>query len=217
MVTVGRSSVARRPARQEERPFALGPTDGDERPFHEYSPGPGWRLICTLNTYEKASLFQMSYALSRRFGWIYLGAPPDLAEFVRDWAAQEGRAWATALMPIAPASYTIPGLLLAGSRLPVAMGAGAADPLSLPPSARPPAPARRTAHRGGAARRFRERRTSRPDWVSSCCAAPTSCSHKVVALRRGQLAAGVAESFASPSLTSPRKEPGDTNSGTRTR
>ena len=66
------------------------PAGDYERPPHEYSPGPGWRLICTLNTYDKASLFQMSYALSRRFAWIYLGAPSDLAGFVREWAAQQG-------------------------------------------------------------------------------------------------------------------------------
>ena len=78
-------------SRVEIMPYAR-PADGDssERASHEYSPGPNWRLICTLNTYDKASLFQMSYALSRRFAWIYLGAPPDLAAFVREWTAQEG-------------------------------------------------------------------------------------------------------------------------------
>ena len=64
--------------------------DSDRRASHEYSPDPTWRLICTLNTYDKASLFQMSYALSRRFAWIYLGAPPDLAAFVLEWTAQQG-------------------------------------------------------------------------------------------------------------------------------
>ncbi len=66
------------------------PAGANDVPLHEYAPGPGWRLICTLNTYDKASLFQMSYALSRRFGWIYVGAPSDLAGFVREWAAQQG-------------------------------------------------------------------------------------------------------------------------------
>ena len=74
--------------RVEIAPFAR-PTNA-ERPRHEYSPGTEWRLICTLNTYDKASLFQMSYALSRRFGWIYLGVPTNLAGFVRSWIAQEG-------------------------------------------------------------------------------------------------------------------------------
>ena len=61
-----------------------------ETSSHQYSPSPNWRLICTLNTYDKASLFQMSYALSRRFAWIYLGTPRDLAAFVREWVAREG-------------------------------------------------------------------------------------------------------------------------------
>lgn len=65
-----------------------GKPNGDSS--HQYSPSPNWRLICTLNTYDKASLFQMSYALSRRFAWIYLGTPQDLAAFVREWVAREG-------------------------------------------------------------------------------------------------------------------------------
>ena len=68
------------------------PADSDANApvAHEYAPGPNWRLICTLNTYDKASLFQMSYALSRRFAWLYLGAPSDLSAFVREWTAQQG-------------------------------------------------------------------------------------------------------------------------------
>ena len=68
------------------------PADGDANApvAHEYAPGPNWRLFCTLNTYDKASLFQMSYALSRRFAWLYLGAPSDLSAFVREWTAQQG-------------------------------------------------------------------------------------------------------------------------------
>ena len=77
--------------RVEIMPFARpADSNADEQSSHEYSPGRNWRLICTLNTYDKASLFQMSYALTRRFAWIYLGAPVDLAAFVREWTAQEG-------------------------------------------------------------------------------------------------------------------------------
>ena len=57
---------------------------------HQYAPSSSWRLICTLNTYDKASLFQMSYALSRRFGWIYVDVPTDLGQFVKEFAAQRG-------------------------------------------------------------------------------------------------------------------------------
>src|SRR5262249_26682451 len=34
---------------------------------HEFSPGPKWRLLATINSLDKASLYQMSYALTRRF------------------------------------------------------------------------------------------------------------------------------------------------------
>ena len=49
---------------------------------HEFAPGPNWRLIATINSIDKAALYQMSYALSRRFGWIYIDAPENKAEFI---------------------------------------------------------------------------------------------------------------------------------------
>lgn len=52
---------------------------------HEFAPGTAWRLIATINSVDKASLYQMSYALSRRFGWIYVDAPQDTANFVRSY------------------------------------------------------------------------------------------------------------------------------------
>lgn len=52
---------------------------------HELSPGLAWRLIATINSIDKASLYQMSYALSRRFGWIYVDAPNDKKKFVQDY------------------------------------------------------------------------------------------------------------------------------------
>jgi len=52
---------------------------------HEYAPGVAWRLIATINSIDKASLYQMSYALSRRFAWIYVDAPSDTAHFIQDY------------------------------------------------------------------------------------------------------------------------------------
>ena len=49
---------------------------------HEFAPGPAWRLIATINSIDKASLYQMSYALSRRFGWVYVDVPTDLRAFI---------------------------------------------------------------------------------------------------------------------------------------
>jgi 5-methylcytosine-specific restriction protein B len=57
---------------------------------HEFAPGPGWRLIATINSIDKASLYQMSYALSRRFGWVYVDAPTDLRSFVHDYLSHIG-------------------------------------------------------------------------------------------------------------------------------
>ena len=37
---------------------------------------PSWRLIATMNTYDKTSLYEMSYAFMRRFNFIHVGAPP---------------------------------------------------------------------------------------------------------------------------------------------
>jgi len=57
---------------------------------HEHAPGAAWRLICTLNTYDKTQLGQISYALSRRFAWIKVGVPVDPDAFVEEIAAMLG-------------------------------------------------------------------------------------------------------------------------------
>ncbi|WP_331232219.1 MrcB family domain-containing protein [Natronorarus salvus] len=36
---------------------------------------PSWRLLATMNTYDKASLYEMSYAFMRRFNFIHIGIP----------------------------------------------------------------------------------------------------------------------------------------------
>lgn len=40
---------------------------------------PSWRLLATMNTYDKTSLYELSYAFMRRFNFIHVGVPP-LAE-----------------------------------------------------------------------------------------------------------------------------------------
>ena len=57
---------------------------------HEHAPEAAWRLICTLNTYDKTQLGQISYALSRRFAWIKVGAPVDPDGFVVEMARRLG-------------------------------------------------------------------------------------------------------------------------------
>ena len=59
---------------------------------HEFAPGPNWRLIATINSIDKAALYQMSYALSRRFGWIYIDAPENKAEFISSYLSKSNPA-----------------------------------------------------------------------------------------------------------------------------
>ena len=37
---------------------------------------PSWRLLATMNTYDKTSLYEMSYAFVRRFNFVHVGVPP---------------------------------------------------------------------------------------------------------------------------------------------
>ncbi len=54
----------------------LGSGNADQtiRPSRYYIPQT-WRLIATMNTHDKMSLYDMSYAFMRRFAFIHVGAP----------------------------------------------------------------------------------------------------------------------------------------------
>lgn len=56
---------------------------------HEFAPGAHWRLIATINSIDKAALYQMSYALSRRFGWIFVDAPKDTKGFIESYLEKQ--------------------------------------------------------------------------------------------------------------------------------
>jgi len=56
---------------------------------HEFAPTAAWRIIATINSIDKASLYQMSYALTRRFAWIYVDAPKDLDAFLIEYLRRE--------------------------------------------------------------------------------------------------------------------------------
>ncbi len=60
---------------------------------YEFAPGPAWRLLATINSIDKASLYQMSYALSRRFCWVYVDVPRDTAAFIAAYLRKEDPAW----------------------------------------------------------------------------------------------------------------------------
>ena len=42
---------------------------------HQYVVPESWRLLATMNSYDKTSLYEMSYAFMRRFSFIYIDAP----------------------------------------------------------------------------------------------------------------------------------------------
>lgn len=75
-------------AAKDSQQYVILPEPKAHKGEHEFAPGPGWRLIATINSIDKASLYQMSYALARRFGWVYVDAPRDLKGFLRDFVTR---------------------------------------------------------------------------------------------------------------------------------
>jgi len=59
---------------------------------HQYVVPESWRIVATMNTYDKTSLYELSYAFMRRFAFVHVSAPdvPDDAasriELVRSYA-----------------------------------------------------------------------------------------------------------------------------------
>lgn len=73
---------------KDSQPYTILPKPKAAAAEHEFAPGQAWRLIATINSIDKASLYQMSYALSRRFGWVYVDAPTDLSGFIASYVAR---------------------------------------------------------------------------------------------------------------------------------
>ncbi|MEZ4542244.1 MAG: AAA family ATPase [Chloroflexota bacterium] len=61
------------------------------RQDYDFLVHPAWRIIGTMNVYDKASLFQMSFAFMRRFAFIDVGLPPaqTYADLCKQWWRQE--------------------------------------------------------------------------------------------------------------------------------
>jgi MoxR-like ATPase len=55
-----------------------------------YSCSEDWRMIATMNEYDKNALFDMSYAFMRRFAIIRVGIPDDYPNLVRKWCEESG-------------------------------------------------------------------------------------------------------------------------------
>ncbi|MGQ4876233.1 MAG: AAA family ATPase [Promethearchaeia archaeon] len=52
----------------------------DVEKFYDYIIPDDWRIIATMNTYDKSSLYEMSYAFMRRFAFILLDIPKEINE-----------------------------------------------------------------------------------------------------------------------------------------
>lgn len=73
--------------------FIILPKPNPTTEDHEFAPGPHWRLLATINSIDKAALYQMSYALARRFGWVYVDAPRDTVGFIEKYLRKDDPTW----------------------------------------------------------------------------------------------------------------------------
>ena len=67
--------VAGRPAR-----IVGGPRDAVEVQPGDFVIHPDWRIIATINTYDKSSLYEMSYAFMRRLAFIPVDVPTAITD-----------------------------------------------------------------------------------------------------------------------------------------
>ena len=49
---------------------------------HQYLMPASWRIFATMNSYDKTSLYEMSYAFMRRFAFVHVGVPDEATD---DW------------------------------------------------------------------------------------------------------------------------------------
>jgi MoxR-like ATPase len=54
----------------------------DHNEYYTYFIHQDWRMIATMNSYDKASLFEMSYAFMRRFAFIPVMIPKEITETI---------------------------------------------------------------------------------------------------------------------------------------
>jgi len=54
----------------------LPASEGRGKPAaHQYVVPSSWRILATMNSYDKTSLYEMSYAFMRRFAFVHVDAP----------------------------------------------------------------------------------------------------------------------------------------------
>ena len=63
------------------------PEDGTPLRESHFIVHPDWRIIATMNTFDKSSLYEMSYAFMRRFAFVMVDAPDEVdADLVGQYA-----------------------------------------------------------------------------------------------------------------------------------
>ena len=67
---------------EHSAPFVILPNQKPGAAPHEFAPTKSWRILATINSVDKAALYQMSFALTRRFGWVFVDVPRDLQGFI---------------------------------------------------------------------------------------------------------------------------------------
>jgi len=65
------------PYRRDGEEIVIQPasTVSGEPAAHEYVMPESWRILATMNTYDKTSLYELSYAFMRRFSFVHVDAP----------------------------------------------------------------------------------------------------------------------------------------------
>lgn len=76
--------------------IVIKPANGEDEGaiLHNYLMPDGWRMIGTMNTIDKSSLFEMSYAFMRRFAFIPVGVPktistPLIETYLESWLIED--------------------------------------------------------------------------------------------------------------------------------
>lgn len=70
------------------------PKDDDLIESHKFFVSPDWRIIATMNTFDKTSLYEMSYAFMRRFSFIPVEIPDNITidlikNYIKKWNLEE--------------------------------------------------------------------------------------------------------------------------------
>lgn len=85
------------PYKRSGKEIEIIPAKDFESPLyeHQYVMPASWRILATMNSYDKTSLYEMSYAFMRRFAFIHVDAPelPDdpagmesmVSRFATEW------------------------------------------------------------------------------------------------------------------------------------